>query len=57
MTIDLDKLQDNSTDQSPKAYPSGIEMVMVNGEIVFDDAMHNQKTPGALVKITSNSSH
>jgi len=55
--IDLDKLQDNSTDQSPKAYPSGIEMVMVNGEIVFDDTMHNQKTPGELVKITSNSSH
>ena len=51
VVIDLDELQDNSTDEAPQAYPSGIEMVMVNGEIVFQDGNHTERLPGQMVRI------
>ena len=47
--MDLDELRDNTTDAEPQAYPSGIEMVMVNGEVVFDGD-HTGLTPGALTE-------
>jgi len=49
VVFDLEKLQDNSTDQIPQAYPSGIEMVFVNGTIVFENGDHTEKVPGQLV--------
>ena len=51
VVFDLDELQDNSTDEAPQAYPSGIEMVMVNGEIVFERGKHTERVPGQLVRI------
>ena len=36
VVFDLDDLRDNSTNEVPQAYPSGIEIVMVNGEIAFE---------------------
>ena len=47
----LDHLKDNSTDDAPQAYPSGIDMVMVNGQVVFEDGVHTQKVPGQLLPI------
>ncbi len=53
VVIDLDELRDNTTDAEPQAYPSGIEMVIVNGEIVFDGD-HTGRTPGALAERERN---
>ena len=49
VVMDLDELRDNTTDAEPQAYPSGIEMVAVNGEIVFDGD-HTRLRPGALTE-------
>ena len=49
VVMDLDILRDNTTDAEPQAYPSGIEMVIVNGEVVFD-GNHTGLTPGALTE-------
>ncbi len=49
VVMDLDELQDNTTDAVPQAYPSGIEMVMVNGEVVFGGG-HTGLTPGRLAE-------
>ena len=51
VVMDLDELRDNSTDEVPQAYPSGIEMVMVNGEIVFEGGKHTERVPGQLARI------
>ncbi len=51
VVMDLKALEDNTTDAKPQAYPSGIEMVMVNGEIVFDGKIHTGQKPGELVNI------
>ncbi len=49
VVMDLDELRDNTTDAEPQAYPSGIEMVIVNGEVVFDGD-HTGLRPGALTE-------
>ena len=49
VVMDLGVLRDNTTDAEPQAYPSGIETVVVNGEIVFDGD-HTGLTPGALAE-------
>ena len=48
VVLDLDTLADNTTDDSPQAYPSGIDTVAVNGQIVVDNAAHTGVTPGQL---------
>ena len=50
VVMDLEHLKDNSTDGAPQAYPSGIDMVAVNGQIVFEDGDHTQRVPGQLVR-------
>ena len=50
VVLDLDTLADNSTDDAPQAYPSGIETVAVNGRIVVNDAAHTGATPGRLAR-------
>ena len=36
----LNQLKDNSTDDNPQEYPSGIELVIVNGQVVFENNKH-----------------
>ncbi len=48
VVIDLDAIADNSTDDRPQAYPSGIDVVAVNGQIVVENATHTGATPGDL---------
>ena len=47
--LDLEQIVDRTTDDSPQEYPSGIEMVMVNGEIVLDHNRHTLVLPGQLL--------
>ena len=51
VVMELEELRDNSTDDNPQAYPSGIDMVAVNGQIVFEDGAHSQKAPGQRLPI------
>ena len=48
VVFDLSTINDECTDAKPRALPSGIEMVMVNGEIVFDGGPTRNR-PGRLV--------
>ena len=49
VVMDFDTLTDNSTDDEPQAYPSGIEFVAVNGDVVYEDGDHTRRLPGQLV--------
>ena len=49
VVMDFETLADNSTDDEPQAYPSGIELVAVNGEVVFENGDHTGRLPGQLV--------
>jgi N-acyl-D-amino-acid deacylase len=49
VVMDLEQLKDNSTDDAPQAYPSGIDLVAVNGEVVFENGAHTQMMPGQLL--------
>jgi N-acyl-D-amino-acid deacylase len=50
VVMDVDNLKDNSTDDAPQAYPSGIDMVMVNGQVVFEGGVHTQRVPGQILR-------
>ena len=39
-----------ATFDNPKIYPSGIEYVLVNGEIVIDNYEHTGRTPGTALR-------
>lgn len=49
VVLDLEHLFDNSTDDCPQSYPSGIELVVVNGQIVVNSQNHTGARPGQLV--------
>jgi N-acyl-D-amino-acid deacylase len=49
VVMDLDNLADLTTDDEPQAYPTGIEMVTVNGEIVFEGGQHTGRRPGLVL--------
>ena len=51
VVFDPENLKDNSTDDAPQAYPSGINMVAVNGQIVLEDGDHTQRVPGQILRI------
>ena len=44
--FDYDTIKDNATYAAPHQYPSGIEYVLVNGEIVIAKGEHTGKLPG-----------
>ena len=48
VVLDLATIADNSTDDRPQAYPSGIDAVAVNGQLVVAAGNHTQATPGQL---------
>lgn len=51
VVFDLESIRDETTDAHPNALPSGIEMVIVNGEIVFDGKVTERRS-GRLVGTT-----
>ncbi|MBI2026334.1 MAG: D-aminoacylase [Deltaproteobacteria bacterium] len=48
--FDLDKIEDTSTFKEPLHYPTGIEYVFVNGELVIKGGKHTGKRPGHFLK-------
>ncbi len=50
VVMDLETLADVSTDDDPQAYPTGIDMVAVNGVIVFEKGRHTGRTPGQILR-------
>ena len=47
--FDYEALQDRATYDQPMLFPSGIDYVLVNGEIVIDHDRHTGATPGKVV--------
>lgn len=48
--FDLQEIDDKATWADPTAKPSGIDYVIVNGEIVLDDGQHTGATPGEVLR-------
>jgi N-acyl-D-amino-acid deacylase len=48
--FDFDRIQDNATYENPVAAPSGVDYVLVNGEIVVDDGKHTGARPGKVLR-------
>ena len=46
--LDKNDLSDNSTNEEPNAYPSGVELVMVNGQVVLNNNVRTDILPGCL---------
>ena len=47
--FDYDKIQDNSTYEYPFRTPSGIDQVLVNGQIVIENGKHTGAKPGMVI--------
>ncbi|MDP2872126.1 MAG: amidohydrolase family protein [Bacillota bacterium] len=43
-------VRDNATFEEPRQYPSGIEYVVVNGELVIDRGRHTGRKPGKVLR-------
>ncbi len=52
LLLDPDRICDNGTYETPDQYPSGIDMVMVNGCILFENEMQNKDLPGKVLRKT-----
>jgi N-acyl-D-amino-acid deacylase len=48
--FNYETLQDNSTYQNPQAYPTGVEYVIVNGQLVVDQGRHTGIKPGTVLR-------
>ena len=48
--FDPENVTDNATFGDPHQYPSGIDLVMVNGEIVVENGEHTGKLPGKVLR-------
>ncbi|MEM4481774.1 MAG: D-aminoacylase [Desulfurococcaceae archaeon] len=48
--FDPNKVIDNATFGDPHRYPSGINYVIVNGQIVVDQGVHTNKFPGKVLR-------
>ncbi len=48
--FDPETITDNATFGDPHQYPSGIDLVMVNGEVVVDNGAHTGKLPGRVLR-------
>lgn len=47
--FDFDKIQDNATYEYPYRTPSGIDYVLVNGEVVVENGKHTGAKPGKVI--------
>lgn len=48
--FDYEHIQDNATYEAPMATPTGIDYVLVNGEVVIDGGRHTGKKPGRVLR-------
>lgn len=48
--FDYEHIQDNATYEAPMATPTGIDYVLVNGEVVIDAGKHTGKKPGRVLR-------
>lgn len=48
--FDFERLQDNATYENPTAVPSGVDYVLVNGQIVIDQGHHTGAKPGKVLR-------
>ena len=48
--FDFDRIQDNATYENPVAVPTGIDYVLVNGQIVVDEGKHTGAKPGKVLR-------
>jgi len=48
--FDPEKIRDTTTYESPVSYPSGIEMVLVNGVVVIDSGEHTDARSGCALR-------
>jgi N-acyl-D-amino-acid deacylase len=55
--FNLEKIEDRATYANPHQYPSGIEYVMVNGQIVIEKGKHTGALPGKVLRKCSEKSH
>jgi N-acyl-D-aspartate/D-glutamate deacylase len=47
--FDYDTIQDNATYQQPFLFPTGIDYVIVNGQVVIDHGKHTGARPGQII--------
>jgi len=47
--LDYDKIQDNATYEYPFKTPSGIDYVLVNGQVVIEKGKHTGAKPGKVI--------
>ncbi len=50
VVFDQDKVIDNATWTQPHQYPTGIEYVIVNGQLVIDRGEHTGRLPGKILR-------
>ncbi len=50
VVFDPETVIDRSTYEDPRQYPDGIEWVVVNGEVVVENAAHTGKRPGRAIR-------
>jgi N-acyl-D-amino-acid deacylase len=48
--FDFERIQDNATYENPVAVPTGVEYVLVNGQIVVDEGKHTGAKPGKVLR-------
>ncbi len=48
--FDFERIQDNATYDNPVALPTGIDYVLVNGQIVVDEGKHTGAKPGKVLR-------
>jgi N-acyl-D-amino-acid deacylase len=48
--FNYERIQDNATYEKPMALPSGIDYVLVNGQLVVDHGKHTGATPGKVLR-------
>jgi N-acyl-D-amino-acid deacylase len=48
--FNLDTVIDNATYENPRQFPSGIEWVLVNGQVVVKNGKHTGARPGRTIR-------
>jgi N-acyl-D-amino-acid deacylase len=48
--FDFDRIQDTATYENPVAVPTGVDYVLVNGQIVVDEGRHTGAKPGKVLR-------
>jgi dihydroorotase/N-acyl-D-amino-acid deacylase len=50
VVFDADRVADRATFDNPHQYPEGIDIVIVNGQVVIDEGRHTGATPGRVLR-------